>query len=58
MDIEEDVEIPFILGRPFMKTARVTIDVDEGKLKVKAQDDVVTSIFFRIGNIRIRGEIV
>jgi len=34
MDIEEDVEVPLILGRPFMKTAKVMIDMDEGKLKV------------------------
>jgi len=29
MDIEEDVEVTLILGRPFMKTARVIIDVDK-----------------------------
>ncbi|XP_027362618.1 uncharacterized protein LOC113870222 [Abrus precatorius] len=34
MDIEEDAEVPLILGRPFMKTARVIIDMDDGKLKV------------------------
>jgi hypothetical protein len=33
MDMEEDSEVPLILGRPFMKTAKVIIDVDEGKLK-------------------------
>ncbi|XP_019435112.1 PREDICTED: uncharacterized protein LOC109341625 [Lupinus angustifolius] len=41
MDIEEDAEVPLILGRPFMKTARVIIDVDDGKLKVRVQDDEV-----------------
>ncbi|XP_047180403.1 uncharacterized protein LOC124847056 [Vigna umbellata] len=41
MDIEEDVEVPIILGRPFMKTAKVIIDVDDGKLKVRVQDDEV-----------------
>ncbi|XP_019434087.1 PREDICTED: uncharacterized protein LOC109340803 [Lupinus angustifolius] len=41
MDIEEDGEVPLILGRPFMKTARVNIDVDEGKLKFRGQDDEV-----------------
>ena len=35
MDIEEDTEVPLILGRPFMKTAKVIIDVDDGKLKVR-----------------------
>ena len=35
MDIEEDTEVPLILGWPFMKTAKVIIDVDDGKLKVR-----------------------
>jgi len=34
MDIEEDVQVPLVLGRPFMKTAKIMIGVDEGKLKV------------------------
>ncbi|XP_047179846.1 uncharacterized protein LOC124846608 [Vigna umbellata] len=33
MDMEEDVNVPLILGRPFMNTARVLIDVENGKLK-------------------------
>ncbi|XP_019435443.1 PREDICTED: uncharacterized protein LOC109341924, partial [Lupinus angustifolius] len=41
LDMEEDVEVPLILGRPFMKTARVMIDVGAGKLKVRVQDDEV-----------------
>jgi hypothetical protein len=41
MDMEEDVEVPLILGRPFMKTPRVIIDVDNGKLKVRVQDDEI-----------------
>ena len=28
LDIEEDVDVPVILGRPFMITAKVIIDVD------------------------------
>ncbi|XP_020233010.1 uncharacterized protein LOC109813258 [Cajanus cajan] len=39
MDIEEDIDVPLILGRPFMKTARVLIDVDDGKLKVRVNDE-------------------
>ncbi|XP_068498518.1 uncharacterized protein [Phaseolus vulgaris] len=42
MDIEEDVEVPLILGRPFMKTAKVIIDVDNGKLKVCVLDEEVS----------------
>ena len=42
IDMEEDAEVPLILGRPFMKTAKVIIDVDKGKLKVCAQDEEVS----------------
>ena len=41
MDMDEDNEVPLILGRPFMKTTKVIIDVDDGKLNVKVQDDEV-----------------
>ena len=42
MDMEEDVEVPLILGKPFMKTVKVIIDVDKGKLKVCGQDEEVS----------------
>jgi len=42
MDIEEDVDVPVILGRPFMKTAKVIIDVDKGKLKVCVENEEVS----------------
>jgi len=42
MDIEKDAEVPLILGRPFMKTAKIIIDVDKGKLKVCVQDEEVS----------------
>ena len=35
MDMEEDAEVPLILGRPFMNTAKVLIDVNGGKLTVR-----------------------
>jgi hypothetical protein len=41
MDIEEDIVVPLILGRSFMKTVRVIIDVDNGQLKVRVEDDEV-----------------
>ena len=41
MDMDEDNKIPLILGRPFMKTSKIMIDVDDGKLIVKVQDDEV-----------------
>jgi len=42
MDIEEEVEVPLILRRLFMKIAKIMIDVDEGKLKVRVQDEEVS----------------
>ncbi|XP_047165398.1 uncharacterized protein LOC124834688 [Vigna umbellata] len=39
--VEEDTEVPLILGRPFMKTARVIIDVDDGNLKVRLHDETI-----------------
>lgn len=38
MNIEEDHEVPLILGRPFMKTTRIMIDADNGQMKVRVQD--------------------
>jgi len=42
MVIEEDVDVPLILGRPFMKIAKVIIDVDKGKLKVCVENEEVS----------------
>ncbi|XP_017441065.2 uncharacterized protein LOC108346497 [Vigna angularis] len=41
MEMEEDVDVPLIPGRPFMKTSRVLIDVENGKLKVRVQNEEV-----------------
>ena len=41
MNMDEDSEVPLILSRPFMKTAKVLIDVDDGKLTIRVQDDEV-----------------
>ena len=35
MDMDEDSEVSLILGGPFMKTTKVMIDVNDGKLIVK-----------------------
>ena len=35
LDLEEDKEIPIILGRPFLATGRVLIDVHKGKLRLR-----------------------
>lgn len=41
MNIEEDHEVPLILGRSFMKTTRIMIDTDNGQMKVRVQDENV-----------------
>ena len=41
LDMEEDKEIPIILGRPFLATDRAMIDVQKGELKLRVQDDEV-----------------
>ena len=41
LDMEEDKEIPIILGRPFLSTGRAMIDVQRGELKLRVQDKEV-----------------
>ncbi|XP_071736959.1 uncharacterized protein [Rutidosis leptorrhynchoides] len=42
MEIDEDKDIPHIPGRPFLNTARVIIDVNDGSLKLRVGLDEVT----------------
>ena len=39
LDINADVEVPLILGRPFLATARAVIDVADGKLVLRVGED-------------------
>ncbi|XP_017416024.1 uncharacterized protein LOC108326920 [Vigna angularis] len=39
MEMGEDVDIPLIIGRPFIKTTKVVIHVDDGVLMLKDQDE-------------------
>ena len=41
LDMEEDKEIPIILGRQFLATGRAMIDVQRGELKLRVQEDEV-----------------
>ena len=41
LDMEEDKEIPIILGRPFLATGRAMIDVQRRELKFRVQEDEV-----------------
>ncbi|XP_031284097.1 uncharacterized protein LOC116142824 [Pistacia vera] len=48
LDMEEDKEIPFILGRSFLATGKALIDVQEGKLILRVQDGTVTFNVFEV----------
>jgi len=41
LDMEEDIDVPLIFGRPFIKTAKVIIDVDSDKLKIRDHEKEV-----------------
>ena len=48
LDMEEDKEIPIILGRPFLATERAMIDVQRGELKLRVQEDEVKFNVFEL----------
>lgn len=47
LDYEEDKDVPIILGRPFLATGRAIIDVQQGELTMKVQDQEVTFNVFK-----------
>ena len=48
LDMEEDKEIPIILGRPFLANGRAMIDVKRGELKLRVQEDEVKFNVFEV----------
>jgi len=46
MDIEEDVEIPLILGCTFMLTTNCVVDMGKGNLEMSVDDQKVTFDLF------------
>jgi len=40
-DMKKDIKVPLNLGRPFIKTAKVIIHVDDNKLKIIDQEEEV-----------------
>ncbi|CAL1401853.1 unnamed protein product [Linum trigynum] len=42
LDVHEDVDVPLILGRPFLATAKALIDVHDGKLILRAGNEHAT----------------
>ncbi|XP_062112540.1 uncharacterized protein LOC133823710 [Humulus lupulus] len=49
--MEEDANIPIILGRPFLATGRALIDVQKGELKLRVQNEEVTFDVFAATDI-------
>lgn len=47
MDIEDNDDVPLILGRPFLKTARIMIDIYNGLIKVWVPDKEVSFKLFK-----------
>ncbi|XP_048233847.1 uncharacterized protein LOC125370855 [Ricinus communis] len=41
-NMDEDVDVPLILGRPFLATARAIIDVHDDKLILRVRDEQLT----------------
>lgn len=48
MDIDEDFQIPIILGRPFLATARAIIDVKRGKLTFEVGEEKIEFILEKL----------
>ena len=42
LDMEEDKEIPIIMGRPFLATSGALINVHKGELKLRALEEEIT----------------
>ena len=47
LDFEADVEVPIILDRPLLATSRALIDVHNGELTMRVQDEKVTFNVFQ-----------
>ncbi|XP_039118938.1 uncharacterized protein LOC120255110 [Dioscorea cayenensis subsp. rotundata] len=41
LDVDEDVEVPLIFGRPFLATSKALIDVSNGRMTLKVGDEEV-----------------
>lgn len=56
LDMDEDSDVPLILGRPFLATARAIIDVGTCKLILRVGDDTIklhTHDFAKISSDRV-----
>ena len=48
LDMEEDKDIPIIIGKPFLATSGAIIDVRYGKLTLQVDDEKVTFKILRL----------
>ena len=55
IDCEVDFEVPIILGRPFLATGRVLLDMEKGHMKFRLNNEEVTFNICR--NMRQSGEL-
>ncbi|XP_019435123.1 PREDICTED: uncharacterized protein LOC109341637 [Lupinus angustifolius] len=57
IDITEDTEIPLVLGRPFIRTTKMGIDMENGKLLVRVIDDEIEfDIFHAMHHPKDKGQ--
>ena len=54
--MEEDTEVPIILGRPFLTTGWALIDVQKGELRLRVQEEEVTFNVFNAMKYPIESE--
>lgn len=47
LDMEEDKNVPLILGRPFLATNRALIDVQKGELNLRLGEEQITFLVFK-----------
>ena len=47
LDMQEDANVPIILGRPFLDTGRALVDVERGELKLRVQGEEETFKVFK-----------
>ena len=48
MDMEEDPKIPIFLGRPFLVTAEVVINMKNGKIKVEVNNESIVFYIYKM----------
>ncbi|XP_073309932.1 uncharacterized protein [Primulina huaijiensis] len=52
LDMEKDIEMPLILGRPFLSTGKAIIDVQEGKLRlIVGKEEITFDVFNALKHI-------